>query len=93
MLPEHPASRAAYIELRDCRTRWRGYALNQGAGDMAVLQAYILDTLASEADLAGLREILDFAQGEDFLTQELQDAAQNLVLWGQELARLLRGGR
>lgn len=90
MLPETDIAKAEYIEMRDYRNRWRQDYLRACHGDLDEFKTYVLRWMAGDAEVAPLREIVDFAKGEDFLTPEMVEAAENTIAWGVVLRDLLK---
>ena len=90
MLPETQSGRETYIELRDCRNRWRGMAMRRFAGDLEAFRGWVLDGLIHDAELGELREAVDFAEAEGMLTPEQLEAANNAVAWGECLRHLIQ---
>jgi hypothetical protein len=97
MLPESDYAKELYVELRDTRTRMREMVLRRVHGDLDEFHSYVLEKLAEEAEVPGLRELVDFAQAEDVMTPEMQEAAKNAIAWGVHLRVLIaaqaRAGR
>jgi hypothetical protein len=89
MLPESESAKQEYIEMRDYRNRWRQDQLRSLKGDLDDFGAYVMAHVAIDAEMAGLRESVDFAQAEGILTAEMIPAAEAAIAWGTELKRLI----
>jgi len=89
MLPESKTGRVDYLRYREQRSLHRELTLECNAGDLDLLKNRELGMLAMEAELAGLREQMDFLAGEGFLTAEQIEAAENCIGWGNALLNLM----
>ena len=89
MLPESDSSRGSYVEMRDHRSRWRKMQLQAAHGDLDAFHGEVLESLAIDAEVPYLREVVDFAITEEILTPEMREAAENAIAWGGILRRLV----
>lgn len=85
MLPETKDGRGLFSSLREHHSRWRQWTLEFNHGDMDLLKARAVRALALEADLAGLREQVEWMHSEGMLTPAQLEAAQNCFGWGAQL--------
>jgi hypothetical protein len=88
-MPESKDAKGLYVQFRDFKSRMRTMHLSIAKGDMEALENYVLDDLAFDAEFPVFRECLDFAQGEDFLTPEMIEAAEASIAWGARLRELI----
>lgn len=83
MLPETADGRSSYITYRDHRSMWRKNDLEFHGIDALKARSFWL--LALDADLAGLKEQVDFMQSEGYLSPEQVEAAENVFGWAKVL--------
>lgn len=89
MIPESKDGRSAYIEARDMKSRHRQMMMKSLLGDLDEFNAFVLANIGTNAEMPYLRESVDFATDEGILTEEMIVAADNAILWGVELRRLI----
>lgn len=85
MLPETKDGRDSFMRIREYRSRWRKDTLDFHHGDMDLLKARALQSLALSSDLAELREQVEFMRSEDMLTPQQLEAAENCFGWAKTL--------
>ena len=85
MLPETKDGRDLFSTLREHHSRWRRDTLYWNGGDMNLLKARAFHSLALSADLAELREQIEFMNTEDMLAPEQIEAALNCFGWAKVL--------
>lgn len=92
MLPETKDGRHLFTVLRDHHSRWRRWTLDFHQGDVGVLRARAVRTLALSADLAELREQVDFMRSEGMLTPDQIEASENCFGWAKALLATIPEG-
>ncbi|GEM_PF-5195960 len=85
MLPETKDGRDLFSTLREHHSRWRRDTLYWNGGDMDLLKAREVQSLALSADLPELRERVEFMASEDMLTPAQTEAALNCFGWAKIL--------
>ena len=85
MLPTTKDGQELFASIRENRSRWREWNLSRFKGDMAELKREELGQLELEADLAGLKEMLEFMESEEMLTPEQIEAGKNIIGWADIL--------
>lgn len=92
MLPNTKDGKDLFFSMREHHNRWRQWTLEFNVGDADLLKARAVRALALEADMAGLREQVEFMASEGMLTPEQVEAAENCFGWGAALLATIPEG-